>query len=391
MRIRLVSLFSLIILQTNVPYATLNPVTGDSSTIWTAIDLLPTQQNPYDTSVAPPAADIPKEPATAAPASRPATIQRTSAGPAAAAPDAAVEPPVVKPPIEKTSEPAAASHTAPAVKKTSGPAKQAAPSHANVDTSTAAPVDTNRAAPGTLIITSVPDSVPIVINDVNVGITPYHATGFYPGLYEIVLYKEGFQQFRQTVDLKSNGTEFVTGTLQPDAGFLFVTSVPESATVILNDTIAGLSPLTSRPLTPGIYRLRVERTGFAPYTEQFGIVPKLTDTIQVTLVSLKKPGIADKLNLKKTRTARRIVFGSVGIVSAATGFFLNVGTGNKLHTEQQALDRYNQQARSEQEYDVLYNDYLNSTKETDRFARARNVCYAIAIIGGTGFALSIPF
>jgi hypothetical protein len=140
-----------------------------------------------------------------------------------------------------------------------------------------------------------------------------------------------------------------------------------------------------------VYRLRIERSGYAPYTEQLAITSKLTDTIQTALVAIEKPVTLGRFDLQKNQKIRRIAFGSAGIVAAATGVFLNLGTSRKIKNEQQALDRYMQPEKSEKDYDLLYNNYIRSTKETDRLAHARNAWYAIAIISGIGFGLSIPF
>jgi hypothetical protein len=233
--------------------------------------------------------------------------------------------------------------------------------------------------------------VSIIINDISVGITPYHATGFFPGLYEITLNKNGYEPFRKTVDLKENGTEFITGTLVRETGYLFVTSAPEKAIVFLNDTAVGATPFHSKPLTPGIYRLRVELPEYTPYTERLGISSKLTDTIQVSLVSLKKPGFAERLNLKKSRTARRISFGAVGVVAGVAGLVLNKQTADKLSVEQKAWDNYSVIGKTTAEYTQLYDNYIKATKNTDEHARARNIFYIIGIISGVGFFISIPF
>ncbi len=249
------------------------------------------------------------------------------------------------------------------------------------------------AATGAIIITSVPDSVNIIINDVGVGITPYHAVGFYAGIYEITLVKEGYGSFRKTVDLKDGGTEFITATLAQEEGYLYVASVPESAAVMINDTPVGNTPLLSKPLTPGIYRLRVESPGYSSYSEQLGIISKLTDSIQVSLTPLKgRPASGAKRKIRKNQALRRISLGIIAAGTTAAGIYFNARTKDQLTKEEDAYRQYSSATGGNQaEYDQLYSEYKRRTKKTDRYATFRNIFYTAGIVSGAGFAVSIPF
>jgi hypothetical protein len=249
--------------------------------------------------------------------------------------------------------------------------------------------------PGTIVITSIPDSVAIVINDVSVGSTPYLATGFYPGIYEIVLHQEGYEPFVARIDLQENGTEFITGNLIRKRGALFISSFPDSSRVLINDSEVGTTPFSSQPLLPDTYRLRIEADGYTPYTEQLTITPELTDTLQISLFPLEKPKRtrfpAVPAGFAKSRTIRRISFGSLGAVSLIGGIICNSITKKKLAKEREALESYQEARLPETTYDQRYADYLASTKTTDRIATGRNILYTIGIISGIGFAVSIPF
>lgn len=386
--------------------ATLYPVSGDSSAVWNAIDLLPagrvdsmrtvqSQHVDIDTQAqeSPDTSSVPKK-IEAAPSEQSPIIQqptrKETPGPDNVATDNKSSTADDKTGRNKSEE--ASFSTTTTIDIAQGEPPTNAAELIDGDTTTAdTATPALQSGTGTLIITSVPDSVNIVINDVAVGMTPYHAVGFYPGLYEITLHKSDFEPFSRSVDLQPDGTEFITASLSRESGFIFVSSSPESATVVLNDMAVGTTPFVSQPLDPGIYTLRIEAAGHEPYTEQLGVTPNLTDTIQIALVSMKKPTFGDSFNLKKSRNLRRIAFGATGAVAVAAGVLLNHQTKEHLIKEKKALARYDEPRLTETEYTERYDSYIDATKTTDRLALSRNICYTIGIIGAIGLVISIPF
>jgi|GEM_PF-6381711 len=386
--------------------ATLYPVSGDSSAVWSAIDLLPAGRvdsmrtvQSHNADIDTPAQEIPDTSSIAkevetAPSETPQIAQQPTAkkmpGLDTVTTDKKSSPTEDKAGQIKSEKTSFSTTTT--VDVAQGEQPPNVTELIDGDTATAdTAVPSLQSGTGTLIITSVPDSVNIVINDVAVGMTPYHAVGFYPGLYEITLQKSGFEPFSRSVELQPDGTEFITANLSRESGFIFVSSSPESATVVLNDQIMGTTPFVSQPLTPGIYTLRIEATDHEPYTEQLGVAPNLTDTIQIALVSLKKPALGDRFNLKKSRNLRRIAFGATGAFAVAAGVMLNYQTKEHITKEKKALARYDEPELTKTEYTERYDSYIDATETTDRLALSRNIFYTVGIIGAIGFIISIPF
>lgn len=60
---------------------------------------------------------------------------------------------------------------------------------------------------------------------------------------------------------------------QPAAGQLRVDSVPDGATVVVDERMRGTTPLWVAPLEPGNHRLRVEMSGRFPWKQEVGLAP----------------------------------------------------------------------------------------------------------------------
>jgi len=359
------------------PHAVLLPITGDSTAVWTAIDLLPT--------------DDKMENITLSSAENNATEEEL---PVENAPAETTTPTVTttkKEPSGSSTGSSKVSVTTISSTGTAAPSGSETPAATDTSSVPAAADSTVAIVPGTIIITSIPDSAQITINDVRVAATPYNVHGFYPGLYDITLTLPGYAPFTKAIELAPGGTEFITANLVPEAGNLVVISTPENATVSINDTIVGMTPYTSKPLPPGIYSLTVELPGYFPYKEQLGVSPNLSDTLQIPLVVSEKPGLFTSDRFKETQKLRRISFGAATIIGAAAGFILNSMTKDNLKQEQSALTEYREAKLSESDYTTRYNRYHQLTETTNQYALFRSISYGLGIIGATGFSISIVY
>lgn len=364
-------------------HSVLLPVTGDTTAVWTAIDLSPTNNKMENVSIATGDSTSGSE--------RSFDEYDTESRQPPSEPQTQTDAPRKKETLQQSSYKAekSAAESTPAA---SAPAAETAAASV-ADTTSAATAQDSVAPiiPGTIIITSIPDSARITINDVSVGTTPYNVHGFYPGLYDITVSADGYTPITKAIELAAGATEFITTQLIAEAGYLFVNSDPLNATVAINDTIVGMTPYSSKPLSPGVYNLTVELPGYFPYKEQLGISPNLTDSLHIPLQTAEKPGIFTSTRFKDTQTLRRISFGAATVIGTAAGFILNNMTKSNLEREQSALLEYREAKLSESEYTARYNNYKTITETTNRYALVRSLCYGVGIIGGAGFSISIIY
>jgi len=121
--------------------------------------------------------------------------------------------------------------------------------------------------PGTLVVTSQPDSAAIQIDGDDTGeVTPHTFGNLEPTLYVIAVTKPDHvaDPDSQVVNLGAGQTTNVSFSLQRDIGGLQVTSTPTGATIFFDDNDTGeVTDHLFAALAPGDYTVRVALSGYA--------------------------------------------------------------------------------------------------------------------------------
>ena len=123
------------------------------------------------------------------------------------------------------------------------------------------PVPT-RAGTGSLKVNTIPSGASILLDGIAKGVTPDTISGLKPGVYTLVLEKEGYADYQKNVTISAGRPTTVTAILSPLYGSLQIKSLPANATVLLNGAPAGLTPVTVKDLVPGAYTVSISKSGY---------------------------------------------------------------------------------------------------------------------------------
>ena len=156
---------------------------------------------------------------------------------------------------------------------------------------------------GSIYVQSSPVSATVYLDDaLKSPLTPMTITDVTAGSHTIRLTKDGYDEKSQAVVVKDGQTATVTLTLtrsQSGSG-LSVTTVPSGATVYVDGTVYGVTPLTNVQLTTGQHALKLMMTGYVDHSQTFTITAGQTTSLTLTLVPSTNPSGKGSLQISST-------------------------------------------------------------------------------------------
>jgi hypothetical protein len=132
------------------------------------------------------------------------------------------------------------------------------------------PLDTT----GSLYILSNPANAKVVLDGLDRGNTPLTLNKLASGTHILELDHAGYYDWKSTVDVPAGGTKTVSSTLNPmpvsTAGWVYVSSSPGGASVVLDGTNYGQTPgsgsLKLNNIGVGVHTVTLTLSGYQPYT-----------------------------------------------------------------------------------------------------------------------------
>lgn len=122
-----------------------------------------------------------------------------------------------------------------------------------------------------LCVDTEPPGASLLVDGLLAGATPIRVDGLQPGVYSVRLEKEGCQPVALRVDLGRIDT-MLTRKMDPlPSGSLSVTIAPEGSEVVLDDDVAGYTPLNLAHVAAGPHQLLVRKTNFDSYASPITI------------------------------------------------------------------------------------------------------------------------
>ncbi|MHB8070944.1 MAG: PEGA domain-containing protein [Candidatus Cryosericum sp.] len=115
-----------------------------------------------------------------------------------------------------------------------------------------------------LNVRSFPSNGTVLLDGQQVGTTPLVLTKVTPGAHSIVIRLSGWEDWNGTTTAVKGSTTQVIANLKHSVYALAITSTPPGATVALDGTTRGVTPLTVTGLKPRNYNLVVSLKGYAP-------------------------------------------------------------------------------------------------------------------------------
>lgn len=151
---------------------------------------------------------------------------------------------------------------------------------------------TSRDESGRVLVRSTPAGADVVINGERRGLTPLALRDLPFGAYLVSVSRAGYSSEQHQVLLTSarpsqsleiglvggpgvsGGTVTSSTIATPGAtiGSLMIESRPVAATVFIDGRVAGITPLMLERLSPGAHAVRLERTGYHPWTTTVNVV-----------------------------------------------------------------------------------------------------------------------
>ena len=142
---------------------------------------------------------------------------------------------------------------------------------------------------GAINLTSTPSGAKIYLDDKYQGITPQTLSNLEPGTYQLRLTKSGYQDWQQEVTVSPDKTIeiFVNLTLlSPALGAINLTSTPSGASVFLDDSFKGVSPIIISNVPVGKHIIKVTKSGYQDWQQEINVSSDKTIEIFVYLAQL---------------------------------------------------------------------------------------------------------
>lgn len=135
---------------------------------------------------------------------------------------------------------------------------------------------------GNLKIISDPPGAEIFLDHQSKGKSPAQLFDLPVGSYYLKLVKPGFVDYTQIVSLRENDTRLISARLTPMA-FISIFTNPPGCKILVDDSLAGFSPVRALAVQPGFHKFKAIKNGFVE-TEQIYPVPAgKGDTLNLAL------------------------------------------------------------------------------------------------------------
>ncbi|ASJ03497.1 hypothetical protein A3L09_09605 [Thermococcus profundus] len=136
----------------------------------------------------------------------------------------------------------------------------------------------------TVKVLSTPIGAEVYLDGESIGKTPGNFT-IPSGSHTITLHLDGYLNYTTAVTVSPGETKVVNATLIPIPAKLSINSTPSGASVYINGSYKGETPLTLN-LTPGVYNVTISKQGYDNYTTTITLNPGENRRIKAKLTHL---------------------------------------------------------------------------------------------------------
>jgi len=127
---------------------------------------------------------------------------------------------------------------------------------------------------GTIKLTSTPSGAKIYLDNKYQGIAPQTLSNLEPGTYQLKLTKSGYQEWQQEINVSPDKTIeiFVNLTLlSPALGEIKLTSTPSGASVFLDSSFKGVSPIIISNVSVGKHIIKLTKSGYQDWQQEITV------------------------------------------------------------------------------------------------------------------------
>ena len=126
---------------------------------------------------------------------------------------------------------------------------------------------------GSLVIESEPTNARVFINDNNVGVTPETINNVKPGKYFIEIKLDGYETWRNEINVEAGKETFFTAELTTEYGSIFLGSKPTKSKIFLDGIEIGTTPANLRSVPHGKHIIEVRKDGYNVWEKRVNIEP----------------------------------------------------------------------------------------------------------------------
>jgi len=168
---------------------------------------------------------------------------------------------------------------------------------------------------GSLDISSTPTGASVYIDGTYKGGTPLVVSGLSEGSHRVRLSKSGYNDHTQTVFITAGKTTIVSANIPPIPQItmpqviasLDVRSTPTGASVYIDGTYKGVTPLMISGLSEGSHQVKLSKSGYSDHTQTVFATAGKTTIVSPTLIS-NRPSTG-ALNVKSTPSGANVYIG----------------------------------------------------------------------------------
>jgi serine/threonine protein kinase len=141
---------------------------------------------------------------------------------------------------------------------------------------------------GALEVSSRPMGAKVWLDDRFLGTTPIEREEIEIGTYRILVTKDGFEPYSESLEIRSDRTATVRTTLMALTGGLKVTSVPSGASVYFNGEYLGKTALEKDTGIPvGDHQLLLRKPGYRDYRTRISVESGRLAAVSARLIRLR--------------------------------------------------------------------------------------------------------
>jgi hypothetical protein len=165
---------------------------------------------------------------------------------------------------------------------------------------------------GTIYVESSPSGAVVYMNGANHGHAPATITNLYPGTYTIVAKLAGFEDFTTTTTISGPTRSSVYCPMIPDntGNGLYIMSTPPRASIYLDGTLKGVSPIMLSNAAPGSHAVLVRLSGYDDWKSTV-IVPQGGTRTVAAVLTKNDDNVIRGINVSSKPSGAKVLFDSV--------------------------------------------------------------------------------
>jgi hypothetical protein len=144
-----------------------------------------------------------------------------------------------------------------------------------------------KAVVGSLEILSEPSGSRVFLDGKEMGQTPLSLPAVRVGQHRIRVSREGYEPYEEQAGVRQ-GKNRVSASLKRLRGDLFITTEPSRSDIDINGKSVGVSPYEGKDLQPGIYKVKVSKTGYEPWKTDATVKAGEANELRVQLKGKKR-------------------------------------------------------------------------------------------------------